>query len=449
MKIRNLFLTMLIIAGTLVSCNKKEETPVNKEEGKGFVAISLQLSAPSTRAEDDAHATAAEKKVNTVDLFLVKNAEVTHAQIAISAYDVNLNVYKPKTEAVVQVAEGSYTIYALTNLNDEQRTALKARNSTQFGDALARTLAETASFSTGGSEGFVSAGKTENVSTKKTKDLAAGQAETIEVSRVVAKVRVTATTKNYTATNGATKDNKGYISDVKYRLGNMNTTMYYFPTTAGQDPNFSVSNASGDATSQEETAFGNSYKEYPFTGDEATVQKWTNVLTANDETAGNQVYALENTNAKYYVGNTTYVLVQAKFEPQTIQVGGTRVGKTFWLGNNDGQFYNDEASAKAASNSAPVEYKDGICYYHIWAGQTDPSGNPDAAAFSRNHFYHIDIKDINGIGSPSDPVSGDPDAQPTPVKPELDPKKPITASSFIAATIEVQKWTYNSRDVEL
>lgn len=426
MKIRNLFLTMLIIAGTLVSCNKKEETPVNPQGNDQYISVALQLAAPATRAETDG--IAAEQKINHVHLFLINGSVFKSYKIAVADFEKASNVYTPKESAAVVAPEGSYDVYVASNLTDDQAKELADAGVNAFTTVFTKALEKAAEYSN--ANNFVSTGKAASqVSTQATKSAAVAAPAAVDLDRVVGRVSV--------LLSEGVKDNSavagGTVSGVSFKLGNRNTKLHYVNPTEGQDPNYNVTVSGVKADAAAIASFKTDYVEKPLADDFVAV--------ANDAAD----YALENTNSTYHNGNTTYVLIKATYKPTGVTL---TEGTTFYVGNHDNKIYATEAAAKSAnaSNDKPIKYADGVCYYYVWVGQEEGTKN---APFKRNHLYEITVTKINGVGSPSDPVSGDPDAQPTPVDPELKPEEPITASAYIAAKVTLKPWTYIQRNVEL
>lgn len=428
MKIRNLFLTMLIIAGTLVSCNKKEETPVNPQGNDQYISVALQLAAPATRAETDG--IAVEQTINHVHLFLINGSVFKSYKIAVADFEKASNVYTPKESAAVVAPEGSYDVYVASNLTDVQAKELADAGVNAFTTVFTKSLTEAAAYSA--TDNFVSTGKAAaKVQTQTTKAaaVATGNAAEVSLDRVVGRVSV--------LLSEGVKDNSavagGTVSGVSFKLGNRNTKLHYVNPTEGQDPNYNVTVSGVNADAAAIASFKTDYLE----------KKLTDGFVAVAADAAD--YALENTNSTYHNGNTTYVLIKATYKPTGVTL---TEGTTFYVGNHDNKIYATEAEAKSAnaSNDKPIKYADGVCYYYVWVGQEEGTKN---APFKRNHLYEITVTKINGVGSPSDPVSGDPDAQPTPVDPELKPEEPITASAYIAAKVTLKPWTYIQRNVEL
>ncbi len=111
-------------------------------------------------------------------------------------------------------------------------------------------------------------------------------------------------------------------------------------------------------------------------------------------------YCLENGNKTPLQGNSTMVLVKARYNPEKwLNPDGTQgtpsLDNTFWRVRNSGGYLSGYYNAKpdVAGSYTTVEYPQGITYYPIWI-QTDGK-----YMVKRNHYYKIAITEVLSAGA--------------------------------------------------
>ncbi|MDR1003920.1 MAG: Mfa1 family fimbria major subunit [Prevotellaceae bacterium] len=171
---------------------------------------------------------------------------------------------------------------------------------------------------------------------------------------------------------------------------------------------------------------------------------------------------LENTHANYQKGNTTYVMIRAKFTPkaEAIKDGGALAADgTFYVGGTDGNIYSSMAAAvdpaTGVSGQNVATYVGGKTLYYVWLNP-DNVQSPTVSPVIRNNIYHININSFKQLGvnwNPLTPDVNNPDPQPeggnepdNPIKPE-DPLSSV--ETYMSVDIEVKNWTVHSYDVDL
>ncbi len=168
----------------------------------------------------------------------------------------------------------------------------------------------------------------------------------------------------------------------------------------------------------------------------------------------------------YVRGNTTYVMVEAVFEPkQEVFADGEfikNVGDgTIYLGTKTGLFYRDEATAKAANPVAGggsdgkdgiITFKQGKMFYFAWLNpDTLVATTWNSSPVIRNNIYNVNVKGFSKYGFSGNPYNPDPDNpdKPDPDDPTPDPKDPIyDKETYMTTEITVIKWGTHSYDIK-
>ncbi|MCD8042575.1 MAG: hypothetical protein LUH10_05875 [Tannerellaceae bacterium] len=205
------------------------------------------------------------------------------------------------------------------------------------------------------------------------------------------------------------------LSDVRYRVINVPKNIYLLPNIFDnqvETPHFEKNYQNGYSNFNEyyEEWFDDTYQ-LPTTDDD----NWLEATTDKDQTNKTHVYCMENGNKTPLQGNSTFLLVKAKYNPletEWLNKDGSKGTKTsngtFWrikrAGYYTAGYYNEEPDITVLGSGEPVEYPQGTTYYPIWL-QTD--GNYEVR---RNGFYKIALTQVLSAGAPSldsviDPVA--------------------------------------------
>ncbi|MCD8179791.1 MAG: hypothetical protein LUE98_21275 [Tannerellaceae bacterium] len=128
----------------------------------------------------------------------------------------------------------------------------------------------------------------------------------------------------------------------------------------------------------------------------------TTKTTIEENENKNHAYCFENGNKTVLQGNSTMVLVKAKYIPEQWlnpddSPGNETLDGTFWrIKNNNGKYLSGYYNAEpgVGSSQEAIKYENGITYYPIWL-ETD-----GRYMVERNHFYKIAITDVLSAGAP-------------------------------------------------
>lgn len=144
--------------------------------------------------------------------------------------------------------------------------------------------------------------------------------------------------------------------------------------------------------------------------------QWLNATTEStqkeDMTA---TYCIENSNQTPLQGNSTMLLVKAKFTPEqwlnrTGTPGDPSSDGTFWriaqykdhthtekTGYTSG-YYNEIPVLSSPETEVAIEYDNGITYYPIWLK------NGDDFLVKRNGYHKVIIRKVNDAGEPDEGI---------------------------------------------
>lgn len=266
---------------------------------------------------------------------------------------------------------------------------------------------------------------------------------TIKVERVAAKITMTCSN---TTLQDAGEKASGVISEAKFNLYNVATYTYRMRSSTIYENTDFVDGASGVDVCTE------------ISGDNTS-------LTASATPA----YCLENLQANYLQGNTTYVNLSTIFKPSKAVVCdddlstttdivnlGADDDKTFRVvtaGSLNGNYImekdlrtyqhleeglpvkTDEASLPEGVDAVSAPYTNGQCWFGpIWVGET----SKDAAPINRNYWYNLNITGIELPGEPQEPTIT-----------EEEEELPLYPNTNVAITLQVMPWTFVNRDIDL
>ncbi|MCD8193308.1 MAG: hypothetical protein LUD74_01930, partial [Tannerellaceae bacterium] len=191
------------------------------------------------------------------------------------------------------------------------------------------------------------------------------------------------------------------LTDVSYKVINLPKSIYFMPNIFNgrvETPHYNI-DFTGDFDACYEEYFDKKYK-LPDDDNE----NWLEATTSKDQTDKTHVYCMENGNKIPLQGNSTFLLVKAKYNPEIwLNKDGSRGTAhsegTFWrikrAGYYTADYYNEEPDAAVVGSGTTEEYPEGITYYPIWL-QTD--GKYEVR---RNGFYKIALTQVFSAGAPS------------------------------------------------
>lgn len=443
----------------LASCSNENDpmggdlTPQGEPTGMKLV---LDLSGGAyTRAIQDANATADEKKIKDLNVYIY-NAngifEKEHQLNLVTDFKEGVdNVWT--TNKVLETTTGKKTIYVGANMTAGMKQIMKA-NSVQ---ALAKKGVGAALAEITNTDGFVmfstTAADNTFVATAETQPENIPGANQVQVTlqRLAAKIAVgmSADLTDQDVKQGAA----GEITDLGFLVDNINK-MYYltYGGVAATDANMLV----------------NDYKKTDFEfADWQNNPQFKTITPATAEKANwNTAYAAENLTTDKVIEGVTRIVVRGTFTPQSgIQVGGNAPDYTFTETANhitkgdDYYMFNlpeaggyaffnktdgdDDAKVKAwlkhigiADNqlddvaATKVLYTKGLNYW--WITVDDNRGD-----IKRNNFYRADIKSIWAPGRNNGEFGND------------DKDDVVDEKTNITVQITVEPWQLKDFDAEL
>jgi hypothetical protein len=503
-------------------CNN-DQVVGTQEKGNTNVAVTLALSvnSPSAKALPNDYnfvgEWAGKDSIKSVTIFIVGDGTVTTGQYELGDFtissDASTKQVKLTPKKAIKTTAGTKNVYALINGSSDVVTALAKSDPTAFEAAYSTTALKLTNSGTSISVS-TSADKlaakngvkneiivmtntqkvtlevednvTEAVALAGTKNRAS-----VQVERSVARVMVTtsATSFNITSTGGILL---GAISDIRWVLAQGENSFYIQKKSDYSTPNYGF--IPSDAATYESQA-GN---KYDYSGlfenyTAATLFGGTSVATLadyssatltgitaelNEKLAGKfvlptthqyvapaTVYA-DPAAGKYKKGNTTYVLVRAKFTPASLADGATyTAGNDFFVGAN-GKFYSSKTNAQdpakgGVAGQTVAKYIGGKALYYAWVNP-DELPNWYNSPVVRNNIYHIHITGFKNLGTnwnplypedPEDETPTNPDPKPNdPDEPEnpIDPKDPLTTPvTYMSVDVAVLPWKIHSYSIDL
>lgn len=471
MKLRNIFAVAL--AGLAFTACNNDDVPGTGIEGGETAYVGLDLTLPAnafSKAADatDTNAEETETKVSKITVYgqpQTAGAAVTKLKdLTESDFTKAGNKYTLNEASAIQIkgqVDSKMNIYVVLNSNDDLSTKLAGTPPT------AHTASTT---STAATDNFLMSNAKAGVATLKAAaaDAIATDAKAdVTVERAVAKILVKAsgaTDANLDLTgefNDSGKTGKFDGTSIRWAVGNSPKSLYIRKYDDGgtiKTPDYTY-NSSGDYD-----AYAAKYDVLTDNTGVPTAAPTIPVMPASvtsatgyDSGTSYVGYSNENIHDTYVTGNTTYVLLMAKFVPTTTYENLSGIGsslsgtdanvataKTFWYHNPSGRYVTDAAhTTYIATNAGEATnfvgpYTDGKCYYKIpvWDVTSDAT---KAKGTERNTFYTLSVKSLTAPGKPTDTSVTEPN------QPTEDP------DSYIGVDITIAKWLTASMgdDIEL
>lgn len=414
MKIKSLFLTILIATTTMLSCQKDDRGVDNSDSKVGYMSVSVRV-ANSKATGDKISGTEGETKISNATLFIVN---VTGSGSTLET-TTKLTLTGGVAEKVF-TTPGTKNVYVIVNTTAE----IDAINTGITEEAFKTILVSAKSSEIALNNKFVMVGVTPGVTitaVDKPGDLIVPTPVAVTVSRVVAKA-VVAINEN---TMKATASSPGEFSAPKFMIGNTTKQRFLTNATSTTPSNGEVAGTFSNISSYTLEEFATNSKPILVTvGPLETPHVWNYTEDYSD-------YSGENINDIALEGNTSFISICLVYKPASSEYigGGSSEGLTFFTvpqGGNVSHFYRTSTLAKdddkaGADGANILEYTDGKCYYRL-----NIKGSDNIFQVLPNSLYKIDINKINSIGS-SIPDTGGGD-------------KPIEIGKEIEATITVADW---------
>lgn len=315
----------------------------------------------------------------------------------------------------------------------------------------------------------------------------------LEVERSVARVVVTQAQDTYNVPSAQGGTVLGTISEVTWvlaqgenalfvqRKGNWETPSY------GWIPSAATYNTEAKDRYDYSGLFENYNKNTGLGGTPVPVKTVTAATPIGEHSVGAGKFILptmheiqagltDPANSKFKKGNTSYVMIRAKFKPaafaDTDQVASTDKAGTFYLGGNGKFYHTSEAALDPAKGGVPgqtvAKYDGGKVIYYAWVNPDKTDGQWMHSPVIRNNIYHIHIKGFKTIGTnwnplfPEDPNTpktpeqgGNPDPKPNVpgVKEPENPIKPddplVTPETWMSVDVAVKPWIVHSYGIDL
>lgn len=418
-KMRLLTVLTLGLALGLSGCSKDPELITPEATDKGSLVVSFKSSELTTKAMDKS-ATAAEKTLNTVDVFIYKANKTLEKQVTFTLTDfdedqVVADKYTLKDGKKIDGLEtGAKSIYLGINLPSTLTTLIKEKGAEGMTSYYAASLQDL----TG--SGFVM------FSNKGTATIVANQTvapdDAFDVTRVVAKASVK------TKANISKKVAGGVISGITYAVQNINQQFYPVAPTAP------VNNIN--------QAIPTSYIEVE------------NVLASGHDTKHS--YMPEHVPSNPLAGEyPTYIRIQCDFTPDAYIDDATNETTTT-TGNANGDFwtlplttgtvayFTSEATATSyftihgdkVEKAGKTNFSDIAVFYE--GGKVDYGVflHKDSNKFNvvRNNYYIVTITGINGLGQPQ-------------TTPQIQPKE---YGGLISFELQIKEWEQvESDDIQI
>lgn len=534
-----LMFAVLALGLSFAACNNDEiDTTVDNSKGNTHVSVTMKLGKSTTRDLPSDYNYVGEwggkDKITEVSVYLSDNSTVKATHFTVGAtgdgkdYEVTAaGVLKPTSTAAIKTTVGLKKVYVLVNGTADAKTKLNVTQSGPFEAAyqdvmkLNNTGAFVQPVSTSADKIATKDGSTDEtimmtVVEPGTINVAPNVTETetindsknrvsVDVDRAVARVMVTTkeTTYNVPSLDGGSVI--GTVSDITWVLAQGENSLYVQRKSTWETPNHGwVPSGNSDYWTKagDKYDYSGLYENYSvatqFGGTAVpTMAAYSNTipgLTPELESLrGKFVLATTHKEAageasSYKKGNTAYVMVRAKFTPNTFADGTTyTAGDDFYLGAN-GKFYGVAANAVDPAKGGVVgqtaaKYVGGKVIYYAWV-------NPDElpewynSPVIRNNIYHIHITGFKTIGTnwnplfpedpdnptlvpnpendPNDPdspeeIPSNPDPKPEedpegpkePTNP-IDPEEPLTTpETYMSVDVKVLPWQVHSYQVDL
>lgn len=434
MKQMRSFLAMALALTVLAGCNNENEVPGMNPDVKGvktYATFSVSVkTAENTRADagSDTNADAVEQAIGTLNLFIFNGGVLeTTGAITLDAHNVGTTTLTTTT--------GAKEIYAVANAKTDMTLAIgKTLDDFKALAVNAATTDEvTADNNIAATGEFVMIGKTETTLIQQDESTAKSNPVAITVARGAAKIQM----QYNSATVTQNANLKGTFSEPKYLVAQMNTKMY-LPREGYELTPVGAIAEQADASPQDGT-----YDHLTTVPADMTNAK--DAATAWDHQFANSFYTAENVNEAPVTGNTTFALVQLKYAPASSEIAGENTtlapdGTFYLLWNKQtktGTIYADQTEANTAKQADAVNlevktYEGGHCYYRVNLRDIAKTDLQQKYCVLRNHFYKINITQINSLGGSS---TTDPD-----VVVPTDPTTPLETLTHVSADITIEAW---------
>ena len=486
---------------------------------------------------------AGKDKIEKITVYLVDGASVNSSIFSVAAtgadYDITTTgndiLLKPNTNAAIKTTAGQKTVYVVVNENAVVRNWLNKTPVHEFEQAyknLPLVLENEESSATTSASKVATMGTAdetivmtsvkpavvtveEGISAEETIEAAKNRA-TLNVERMVARAMVTIKDTPEGGfsipdpnTNGATS--LGSLTDITWVVAQGEKSLFVqrkadnpwewatpsydwvpgggtanYYTEAGDKYDYSgLFEAQG-------TGFGGTkvptYEDYANNKNTDPIELQTRWLEGKFVLPTTHEYAAAPADAGSYTGgykkgNTTYVLIRAKFTPAEgawADEGTKATDGTFYVGEN-GKFYSSaQAAYDDMGTTKMTKYEGGKVLYYAWLNP-DQIPNWYNSPVLRNNIYHIHITGFKNLGTnwnplypedpkdpnydPEDPNNPDPKPTPEPVidpddpdnpiDPEepdnpIDPEDPLTTSeTWMSVDVTILPWKVHSYGVDL
>lgn len=445
-----LLLAGIIALGAIVGCNKENNEGGSLLEGKEtYASFSVQVATPTRAGGTDENADAVEQNIKSLNVYVFNVSYLLEATGEITLNENN------KGTTTLKTTLGPKTIVAVTNNNLNPTigtTTLSEFKKSQIAAVPAKeNIAK--------ENEFVMSGISEkNLTETWTEDQAKEDANLIpiKVSRLPAKVQVKG---NPSSENFCKPVVDAKAKEVKWMLAQQSKNSYLW-----QENQYDIT-CKIPTGKPEPAKIGHFYnfvdgsflnKTYP--------DAYKSVVADYDGLFANSDYLAENVNEKPVTGNTSCIILVAKFivknwagadgvrtdasssltEPTTFYVVKQKDVKVFaasedkilyFQNETDADNYrknvlkDEESGAPAKSKYEVVKYTDGISYYRLNL-HTKESDLMKKYAVLRNTYYKTNVTSIDYLGDNT--IKG--------VIPE-DPDTPLEVETNISCKIEIAPWT--------
>lgn len=428
------------------SCSKHDSNDVPTLKGEP-TWVSISLGKNRTYASS-VGSTGAEKKINTVDIFLF-TPDATPAN-SVLAKHVSFGVGQLSPTANGQATEAFQTTTAeqymvvIVNAPGAYKAAITAKGSAltlgdfTTGDLSTLVTSTLAGFSTDyanvtlGSESFmmVNTNPTTKISFPLQHDRGALSPFPVQVERIVSKVEVwcdaNIRTTNFLANNTVIDGVDKEIQSIDVLLDNQNKKSFVLPNqgTSGNpsgpvfvDPNY------------QQVLSPNTANEFFASIPDGTSQ-WVNIHNGAPLATATPFYCFENTIEQDHNVATKFAL----------ESNATNLILRMRL-NGGSDFYMTRTGRLTTNGSHPegiwYTYTGGYCYYRIYIQRPDAkiiASNPvtDEYGMERNRLYEVNIKEIRSLGSSTVAALQD---------------KPILTGNLLNVDIQVKDWILQTNTV--
>lgn len=435
------FKTVFLATAVMVSfasCSNDEIVDNGNDIPEGEkTSFILTIDQPQTYAISDNNATAKEKLITSVDVFIFDKNDQLRSHTALAKADFTETTNQLKSTKKIPTTTGFKRVYVGVNLKNELVANIKTmgvgathkllegvvdNKVTELGNEL-------------DNNGYAMFSKVVQEPTFTLNE--ATNLVKVNVERLVAKVVVY-------EKDGLKKDlESGDISTIEFAVGNVNTKFFPLPKANYVDPNYIETTT--DLADFLKLGYSDNY--YLQANDKNTTlpqeRKWN---------------ILENTSNGKRKAQLTYTSIRAKFLPKYFVKwnattkkleNDTRPGGavTFHQVKSDKGIYyfTNHAQATAYGNSctpkvAPVTFDSGWCYYPVYL---NPTGTHNGASkpenkfnVYRNNIYKVVIASIAGpgISKITDPV---------------DPTEPVDETTNMTVEVTIEPWTLNTQTEDL